>query len=75
MSFVLSKYTNATYELGAYVAAALLNAQMPGWTPVLSSATVQSMWNAWVAGLPYHPAPGIDWGATDIITYLKTTMT
>jgi hypothetical protein len=64
---------SSTFTLGGYIAAALLNAQK-GLTPVLSVSTVRAMWNAWVAGLPYQPAPGVNWGNAEIIAYIKTTM-
>jgi hypothetical protein len=75
MMYVLNHTTdNATYTLGGYIAAALLNAHT-GRTPVLSEAAVRSMWNSIVTGPGfYEPTAGVHWGAPEIIAYIKTTM-
>jgi hypothetical protein len=59
--------------LGAYIGAALLNAYQ-GLTPVLTANTVREMWNTLNAGQSYQPVPGVYWNASDVIAYLKTTM-
>jgi hypothetical protein len=60
-------------SLGAYIAAALLNAAS-GRTPYLDAATVRKMWNDNLLSGYYEPAPGIRWGSAQILTYLKSTM-
>ena len=59
--------------LGMYVTAALLNAAA-GRTPFLSEATVRAMWNDLLIQGYYEPTAGIRWGATQVITYLQSTM-
>ena len=59
--------------LGRYVVAALLNAKA-GRTPVLSEFGVRSMWNDYVSRGYYEPTGGVQWGAAQIVAYLKTTM-
>ncbi|MGH8802958.1 MAG: hypothetical protein ACREX6_11765 [Casimicrobiaceae bacterium] len=59
--------------LGEYVAAALLNAAK-GYTPFLSQATVQKMWNDNLTLGYYQVSPGIKWTTNQIVTYLKSTM-
>jgi len=60
--------------LGRYIGAALLNARA-GKTPVLSEATVRSMWNAIALGPGfYEPTAGIHWGPAEVIAYIKTTI-
>jgi len=77
MMYVLNHTTDsATCTLGGYIAAALLNAHT-GRTPVLSETTVRNMWNAvGPAGSPgyYEPTAGVQWGAAQIVAYIKTTM-
>lgn len=59
--------------LGMYVAAALLNAAA-GRTPFLGEATVRAMWNDVLIKGYFEPTAGIRWGATQVITYLQSTM-
>lgn len=61
------------YTLGRYMVAALLNARS-GRTPVLDESGVRNMWNDLVNRGYYEPTAGIRWTATDIVTYLRTTM-
>ena len=62
------------YQLGAHIAAALLNAKK-GWTPVLSEAAVINIWNEYAAKGYFEPTAGVQWNAEQIVNYLKTTMT
>lgn len=62
-----------TMALGRYMVAALLNA-CAGRTPVLSESGVRDMWNDLVNRGYYEPTAGVQWGAPEIIAYLKTTM-
>lgn len=62
-----------TTDLGMHVSAALLNAAK-GLTPVLSVNEIKEMWTATCNGGYYHPTPGIDWDASKVVEYLKTTM-
>jgi hypothetical protein len=59
--------------LGRYVVAALLNARA-GRTPVLNEFGVRSIWNDYVSRGFYEPTSGVQWGAAQIVAYLKTTM-
>ncbi len=59
--------------LGRYVVAALLNARA-GRTPVLNEFGVRSMWNDYLSRGYYEPTGGVQWGAAQIVAYLKTTM-
>jgi len=55
------------------MAAALLNARS-GRTPVLTEATVRNMWNDLINRGYFEPTAGVRWGATQIISYIRTTM-
>ena len=61
-------------QFGAYLAAAWCNFAK-GWVPttVLTLAELQLMWSNGRLGI-YQPVPGVHWGMTDIIAYLKTTI-
>jgi hypothetical protein len=59
-------------SMGRYIVAALLNARA-GLTPVLSEATIRTVWNDTINRGYYEPAPGIKWGPSEIIAYVKTT--
>ena len=61
-------------KLGAHICAALLNAKM-GWTPVLSEDAVKRIWYEYDTQGYYEPTSGVQWGAEQIVTYLKSTMT
>ena len=64
----------ATKSVGRYCAAALLNARTNR-TPVLTEATVRNIWNAYVSAKGYYePTAGVQWGATQIVAYIKSTM-
>ena len=60
-------------SLGRYIVAALLNARS-GRTPMLSETNVRAMWNDLINRGYYEPTAGIRWGATEIVTYIKTTI-
>jgi hypothetical protein len=62
-----------TTAVGRYMVAALLNA-CSGRTPVLDETGVRNMWNDLIGRGYYEPTAGIEWGAPEIIAYLKTTM-
>lgn len=62
-----------TAALGRYMVAALLNA-CSGRTPVLNETGVRNMWNDLISRGYYEPTAGIQWGAPEIIAYLRTTM-
>jgi hypothetical protein len=53
--------------------AALLNARA-GRTPVLTEGAVRNMWNDIINRGFFEPTAGIRWGATEIVSYLRTTM-
>lgn len=59
--------------VGMYIAAALLNSAS-GRTPFLSQATVRQMWNDLLLKGYYEPTAGIQWGSTQIVSYLQSTM-
>lgn len=59
--------------VGMYIAAALLNSAS-GRTPFLSQATVRQMWNDLLLQGYYEPTAGMHWGATQIVSYLQSTM-
>jgi hypothetical protein len=61
------------YSLGRYMVAALLNA-CSGRTPVLDESAVRDMWNDLVNRGYYEPTAGVQWGADEIVAYLRTTM-
>ena len=61
------------HSLGRYMVAALLNA-CSGRTPVLGEGGVRDMWNDLVNRGYYEPSVGIRWGASEIVSYLQTTM-
>lgn len=61
------------YQLGAHLSAAYFNLKR-GWVPetVLSLQDLIDMWNG--RSGTYTPTANVQWGAEDIVTYLKTTM-
>ena len=59
--------------LGRYIAAALLNARA-GRTPVLDEFGVRAMWNDVVTRGYHEPTAGVQWGASQIVAYIRTTM-
>jgi hypothetical protein len=62
-------------QLGAHIAAALLNAQM-GWTAgVLSVSDVINIWNEYSLKGYFEPTAGVQWSAGQIVDYLQSTMT
>jgi hypothetical protein len=69
---VIGADSNGT-GLGRYIVAALLNARA-GRTPILGEFGVRSMWNDYVSRGYYEPTGGVQWGAAQIVAYLKTTM-
>jgi len=72
---VLDTGGGGAVAVGRHITAALLNAQA-GLTPVLSVATVRTIWNAYITNgyyIPISSSPGIKWYADDIVTYLKST--
>jgi hypothetical protein len=59
-------------SMGRYIVAALLNARA-GLTPVLPESTVRDVWNNLINLGYYEPTPGVKWGPSEIIAYIKTT--
>ena len=59
--------------VGPYFVAALLNARS-GRTPVLTETNIRQMWNDVVNLGYYEPAAGIRWTASNVVTYIKTTI-
>jgi hypothetical protein len=70
---VLSQGSGSMSTVGRYMVAALLNARS-GRTPVLDESGVRTMWNDLVSRGYYEPTSGIQWGAFEIVAYLRTTM-
>ena len=64
---------NSAAGLGRYIVAALLNARA-GRTPVLDEYGVRTMWNDVVSRGYYEPTGGVQWGPSQIVAYLRTTM-
>ena len=64
---------DTTDGVGAYFVAALLNARS-GRTPVLTETNIRQMWNDVVNLGYYEPAAGIRWTASNVVTYIKTTI-
>ncbi len=60
------------YQLGAHLSAAWCNLQMK-WvdSTVLSLDVLRAMW---ANQNSYKPVAGADWGPSEIVTYLKSTM-
>jgi hypothetical protein len=59
--------------LGRYIGAALLNAR-EGLTPALGESAVRRMWNQFATQGYYEPVEGVRWDATDIVTYIRSTI-
>lgn len=59
--------------LGRYMVAAMLNAAA-GRTPVLTQVAVRNMWNDLISRGYFEPTAGVRWGASELISYLRTTM-
>jgi len=62
-----------TYQFGAHMCAALLNAQR-GWTGCLTVQAVKDMWNECDQKGYYEPTAGVKWYPQDCVDYLKSTM-
>ena len=73
MQVIWLKGDEDPYQLGAHIVAAILNAKT-GKTPVLTEQAVKDMFNEWAAKGYYEPTAGVQWSASDIVAYLKTTM-
>ena len=73
MQVIWLKGNQDTQQLGAHLVAALLNARM-GLTPVLSEAQVVNIFSEWNRKGYFEPTAGIKWYASDIVTYLQTTL-
>ena len=65
--------TTDTYEFGAHMCAALLNAQK-GLTSCLTVQNVKDMWNECDQKGYYEPTAGVKWYPDQCVTYLKSTM-
>ncbi|MBT9589828.1 MAG: hypothetical protein IV089_02765 [Thiobacillus sp.] len=59
-------------NLGAHIAAALLNAKA-GLTPVLSEVQVINIWNEWALKGYFEPTANVKWTSAQIVEYIKTT--
>jgi len=70
---VLQMGEAGTNGLAKHCAAALLNAAA-GRTPVLSQTQVRNMWNDYNRLGYFEPTAGIRWNATQIVTYIKSTI-
>ncbi len=62
-------------NLASHIVAALLNANVPNLTPVLSDAAVRGMWNEWVHKGYFEPTANVRWDAATIVTYIVSTFT
>ena len=70
---VLNQDSGGMSTVGRYMVAALLNARS-GRTPVLDESGVRMMWNDLVNQGYYEPTTGVQWGDSEIVAYLRTTM-
>lgn len=61
-------------NLGAHIAAALLNAASGKTKGVLDEIAVIGMWNEWVNKGHFEPSAGVMWNSAQIVMYLQTTM-
>ena len=59
--------------LGRYTVAALLNARS-GRSPMLPEAVVRNMWNDLINRGYFEPTAGVQWGAAEIVAYIRTTI-
>ena len=62
------------YNLGAHIAAALLNAASGKTKDVLTEAQVINIWNECQNPGFFQPIAGIEWTPAQVVTYLKSTM-
>lgn len=62
------------HNLGAHIAAALLNAASGKTQGVLDESAVIGMWNEWVSNGHFEPSAGVTWTSAQIVMYLQTTM-
>lgn len=60
-------------ELGAHCVSALLNT-VSGRTPILTPSQVKNICNEYVSKGYFEPTAGPQWGADEIVTYSKHTM-
>ena len=65
-------FDSANGYLGMYLVAAYLNS-ISGWTSFLPPAKIQQMFTEWQSHGYFSPSPGVQWNATKIVTYLKST--
>lgn len=61
-------------NLGAHIAAALLNAASGFTKGVLDENAVIGMWNEWVDKGHFEPTAGVTWYSAEIVMYLQKTM-
>lgn len=61
-------------NLGAHIAAALLNAASGKTQGVLDESAVIGMWSEWVDKGHFEPSAGVEWKSAKIVMYLQTTM-
>ncbi len=80
-SSVYAKYTflqllthqdDDRHNLGMHLVAAYLNA-ISGWTPFLTIETIRAMFTEWQSTGAFSPTATVQWGAPDIVYYLKAT--
>lgn len=61
-------------NLGAHIAAALLNAAKGFTKGVLDENAVIGMWNEWAVNSHFEPTAGVKWDSAQIVMYLQSTM-
>jgi hypothetical protein len=59
-------------NLGMHLVAAYLNA-VSGWTPFLKVETIIAMFAEWQSKGAFSPTATVQWGAAEIVNYLKAT--
>ena len=70
---VLERGGGGDAELGPYIVAGVLNAAA-GMTPVLDVPSVLNLWNECDSRGFYEPTAGVQWTPTQVVEYLKTTI-
>lgn len=74
MQILLLNGKDDSYQLGAHVVAAFLNAHAGLTMGVLTAQAVKDMFNEWAEKGYYEPSAGVQWSGADIVFYLQSTM-
>ena len=73
MQVIWLKGNQDSYQLGAHLVAALLNARM-GLTPILPEPQIINIFHEWDRRGYFEPTAGVKWYASDIVAYLQSTL-